>query len=295
MTAPGPLLVVAMTADSLPTAIELAHSPEHKGEVVILTSTSDWAPLRAAAVQWEYVMDEVTWHGLQPHRPWSEYLLVRLQHVQSTWEPREIVDVCPGSLDERLLRLLCTPPQGKTGDGVGARFPPPQPAAARRDSPAADLATELRLLRRRSDDIAKDLLALRDTQHRQLLSLALLLLLDKHVPQNAACAVVSRGDPLLLVRPAARHHPALEDGRWSGEYPADDTEAVQQLQALQRDGVEYLVVPEPSRWWLDHYPRLHASLRTDGGLVVDQAGTGLIFALPPDRRGRWARRVRRVR
>lgn len=90
------------------------------------------------------------------------------------------------------------------------------------------------------------------------------------VPPGATIAVVSRGDDALLELGAtnAWHFPLASDGRWAGHYPANTTAAVEQLEAVRNAGAEYLLLPEPAFWWLDHYPGLADHLQRHGEEVA---------------------------
>lgn len=85
----------------------------------------------------------------------------------------------------------------------------------------------------------------------------------EHVPAGATVAVISRGDDTLVDLPdrAGRHFPADEAGGYAGNYPRSAADAVQALRQAQQAGVEYLVVPATSAWWLAHYDALGALLR----------------------------------
>jgi GT2 family glycosyltransferase len=86
------------------------------------------------------------------------------------------------------------------------------------------------------------------------------------VPSGATVAVVSRGDEALLQleRGTAWHFPRGADGGWAGHYPADTKAAVAQIEAVRRAGAEYLLLPQPAFWWLDHYAGLHEYLGLHG-------------------------------
>jgi hypothetical protein len=59
-------------------------------------------------------------------------------------------------------------------------------------------------------------------------------------------------------------------GRYVGR-PSDDTAAIRELERLRDDGVSLIAFVWPNRWWLDHYPRLHAHLRsTSPCITVDE-------------------------
>jgi hypothetical protein len=83
-----------------------------------------------------------------------------------------------------------------------------------------------------------------------------------HVPPAATVAVVSRGDDELLdlgTRHAV-HFPQGADGEYAGYYPRDSAEAIQNLEVLRTRGGEFLVFPDTSLWWLDHYPEFRDHL-----------------------------------
>ncbi len=74
--------------------------------------------------------------------------------------------------------------------------------------------------------------------------------------------VVSKGDDRLL-RIEDRtgwHFPRAADGRYAGYHPADSEEAVAHLERLRRQGADYIVFPQTSLWWLDHYSALRRYL-----------------------------------
>ena len=78
---------------------------------------------------------------------------------------------------------------------------------------------------------------------------------EERVPAGAKVLVVSRGDRDLvrLGERQAAHFPQAEDGGYAGYHPADSEAAIAELERLREDGAEYLVLPAPSIWWLEHY------------------------------------------
>ena len=76
------------------------------------------------------------------------------------------------------------------------------------------------------------------------------------VPSSETVLVVTKGDDDLL-RLGSRqgwHFPRWADGRYAGSYPADGSDAIDQLEKLRELGAGYIVFPATSLWWLDHYP-----------------------------------------
>jgi SAM-dependent methyltransferase len=100
------------------------------------------------------------------------------------------------------------------------------------------------------------------------------------VPAGTAAAVVSHGDDRLLELDGRRglHFPQLDDGTYAGYYPATSEEAIEHLEELHGRGAEYLVVPAPQLWWLDHYAELREFLERSGEEIVRDPA-GLIYAL----------------
>ena len=101
------------------------------------------------------------------------------------------------------------------------------------------------------------------------------------VPAGATVLVVSRGDDELLQLPGVRawHFPRDPDGRYAGHHPADGVEAVARLEELRTAGAGFLVIPEPSLWWLDHYPEFRRHLDERGRELFRQDGVGVIYSL----------------
>lgn len=78
---------------------------------------------------------------------------------------------------------------------------------------------------------------------------------DDFIPKGAGVAVVSKGDDSLLELGSrcTWHFPGDSDGSYAGHYPADDKEAIAQLEYLRSSGADFLVFPCTANWWLDHY------------------------------------------
>jgi glycosyltransferase involved in cell wall biosynthesis len=115
-------------------------------------------------------------------------------------------------------------------------------------------------------------------------------------PGAGPVAVVSRGDE-NLVRFDDRvgwHFPRNDDGVYAGYYPQDSDAAIRQLEDVRRRGARYLVIPDSSSWWLEHYVGFRDYLGSAHKLLEAGAGTAAIVELrtsdrslpPPVDRGR---------
>jgi hypothetical protein len=106
-------------------------------------------------------------------------------------------------------------------------------------------------------------------------------LVENHTPEGARLAVVSKGDDELLAlhNREAWHFPRAESGAYAGCYPADSAEAIAHLEALRAGGAEYLAIPSPSLWWLDHYGEFRQHLESSFRFVGTRTEAGLIFRL----------------
>ena len=84
----------------------------------------------------------------------------------------------------------------------------------------------------------------------------------ENVPSDATILVVSKGDDELIKFDgcAGQHFPQDDHGGFAGHYPADDSQAIDQLEALRARGAGYLLIPRTSTWWLEHYDGLRRHL-----------------------------------
>jgi hypothetical protein len=104
------------------------------------------------------------------------------------------------------------------------------------------------------------------------------------LPKDTTVLVVSKGDGELLKLEGRRgwHFPQREDGVYAGHYPADSRAAIAHLEELRDKGAEFLLFPDTSLWWLEHYVEFQQYLdRHYRRVRWDE--TCLIFALWPDR------------
>jgi len=101
------------------------------------------------------------------------------------------------------------------------------------------------------------------------------------VPEDAAVAVVSRGDDALLdlgLR-TGWHFPAASDGTYLGYHPASGEEALAWLHDARARGADYIVVPDTSRWWLTRYASFGAFL-AGCERIGDESAPCSIYRLP---------------
>jgi GT2 family glycosyltransferase len=100
------------------------------------------------------------------------------------------------------------------------------------------------------------------------------------LPRQAAVIVASRGDDEILRFPEHRgwHFPQTSGGVYAGHYPADDAEAIDQLERLRAQGGQYFLLPKTSLWWLDHYRELSSHLLESYREVVREDAC-IMFAL----------------
>lgn len=99
------------------------------------------------------------------------------------------------------------------------------------------------------------------------------------LPKASTVLVVSKGDEDLISLPERQgwHFPRTDTGDYAGYHPADSDEAIRHLRALRRKGADYLLIPEPSMWWLDYYEGFREHLNRYA--VVHRDDACLIFSL----------------
>jgi GT2 family glycosyltransferase len=104
----------------------------------------------------------------------------------------------------------------------------------------------------------------------------------KVIPTGAKVLVISKGDPELVDFEGrdARHFPVDADGAYAGYHPAGSTDAINHLKALQRRGAQYLVIPSPAFWWLEHYAGFADYLAGAGEETYRAADLCVIVHLP---------------
>jgi GT2 family glycosyltransferase/ubiquinone/menaquinone biosynthesis C-methylase UbiE len=103
----------------------------------------------------------------------------------------------------------------------------------------------------------------------------------KVIPNDSTVLVVSKGDDALLSLCChkAFHFPQSEDGAYAGCYPASSAAAIIHLEALRAKGGNFLLIPQPFLWWLEHYEGFRRHLESHYRLVFKQEDTCYIFNL----------------
>jgi len=106
-------------------------------------------------------------------------------------------------------------------------------------------------------------------------------LVGRALPPSATVAVVSKGDHQLLNIEGRRawHFPQRADGVYAGYYPPDDASAIAHLETIRARGADFLALPLPALWWLEHYPEFSRHLDTRYRLLVRDDKAGVIYAL----------------
>jgi GT2 family glycosyltransferase len=106
-------------------------------------------------------------------------------------------------------------------------------------------------------------------------------IVGERVPTGMTVIVVSKGDEELLRLDDRRgwHFPQTADGRYANLYPTDSAEAVAQLEGLRAKGGQFLLIPKPAFWWLEHYRRFTDHLVEHYRLVPGDNAACQIFDL----------------
>jgi glycosyltransferase involved in cell wall biosynthesis len=112
-------------------------------------------------------------------------------------------------------------------------------------------------------ELARGQFISRQHNYRQLIE-RIQSVVETAVPADAGLLVVSKGDNELLHLGSTRgwHFPQGEDGAYAGYYPADSAAAIAHLEALRMKGGDYLLFPNTTFWWFDHYKDFCKHLET---------------------------------
>lgn len=105
--------------------------------------------------------------------------------------------------------------------------------------------------------------------------------INESLPEGSIVAVVTHGD-IDLIEFEGRtgwHFPQTADGTYAGYHPANSREAIAHLNKVRAKGAQFLVFPEPSMWWLSHYPKLTEYLERRFTVVDLPSSECRVFAL----------------
>jgi hypothetical protein len=101
------------------------------------------------------------------------------------------------------------------------------------------------------------------------------------VPADACVGAVTKWDPALLALSGRRGRNFPDRRTLPDGYPGDSAAAVAHLEDQRRAGLSHLVLPSPTRWWLEHYDGLAAHLDARHRRVHDD-GDCVVFDLRPE-------------
>jgi len=117
------------------------------------------------------------------------------------------------------------------------------------------------------------------------------------LPDGSRVLVVSKGDSRLteLGHCKGWHFPQSDDGEYSGFYPADSREAIDDLEKLRAKGAEYLLFPNSAFWWLAQYDELTRHLDARYHKIADNEHC-IVYELAPGSAslGQLERQLRRL-
>lgn len=183
-----------------------------------------------------------------------------------------------------VVRLTARVAELELGSGAQRDAGGPQPAAAASLDDVEEIEMRILDLQRRLAAAGNGFEPSEKLGYREQLA-GIHAVVDERVPEGATVLVISRGDEEALDLGGRRawHFPQERDGTYAGSYPRDSEEAVAQLEQLRERGAQYLLVPAPSAWWLDHYDGFAEHLRRRYRLLTEREECAL-FAL--EARGR---------
>ena len=103
------------------------------------------------------------------------------------------------------------------------------------------------------------------------------------VPDGSVVLIVSRGDEQMLQIEGrvGRHYPQQPGEIAAPRKPADDGEAIAELDALRAQGARYLFFPVTCLWWLEHYTGFRKHLENEHSAVSYEPEAGALFELAP--------------
>jgi hypothetical protein len=115
--------------------------------------------------------------------------------------------------------------------------------------------------------------------------------LDSILPGQTKVGVVSSGDPgaLSLSGREMWHFPRTPSGAYAGHAPADTAAALDELEGLRGQGLEYLVIPRETPW-VSHYPGFVEQVERHHRCVARQRYLCSVYDLTDSRGGAGTRR-----
>jgi hypothetical protein len=121
----------------------------------------------------------------------------------------------------------------------------------------------------------------RRTDRDRVLSERIRTAVNAWLPEGAIVAVVTHGDAELVEFDGRTgwHFPQDADGTYAGYHPANGRDAIAHLNKVRAKGAQFLLFPEPSMWWLSHYPTLARFLERRFTVVDIPSSDCRIFAL----------------
>jgi aminoglycoside 2''-phosphotransferase len=102
--------------------------------------------------------------------------------------------------------------------------------------------------------------------------------IDPVIPPGQSFVMMDKGKGIEIALGRESRPFPERDGVWAG-YPANDAVAITELERLRSQGVHFVVVPAPMRFWLEAYPGFAAHLRQQGIVRLDNERV-LVCELP---------------
>jgi SAM-dependent methyltransferase len=109
------------------------------------------------------------------------------------------------------------------------------------------------------------------------------------LPPAARVAVITEGRHALLNLEGLQTWPIPrnKDGVYSGPFPANDGDAIAEVERARADGAQFLLIPKSAFWWLDYYDGLRRHLASAYRVAFRDSHSCMVIALhhevdPPD-------------
>jgi glutamate-1-semialdehyde 2,1-aminomutase len=121
----------------------------------------------------------------------------------------------------------------------------------------------------------------REREHYQALLPEIRAAVAEVLPPGSTVLVVSRGDEefTALEGQTVWHFPADDEGRWIGYHPPDSGWAIEHLEALRMRGAQFLVLPAPAFWWLEHYRGFADHLDRHYAVIAEHQRKHIVYDL----------------